>query len=83
MLRLKPSIAILLLPENMNSPTTFYEKFRPRYWQLKEAIEDGKIATHCINGRNRINVVEAIKLFWPNATYEITPPVKDEKNNLF
>jgi hypothetical protein len=61
-----------IVTREFDSPTTFYEKYRPKYWRLKEAIEDGKIATHCIDGRNRINVVEAIQVLWPNATYETT-----------
>ena len=38
---------------------------------LKEAMEDGTITVHNIDGRNRINGVEAIQVLWPDATYEI------------
>jgi len=72
-----------IVTREFDSLTTFYEKYRPKYWQLKEAIQDGNIATHCINGRNRINVVEALQFLWPNSTYEIIVPVKEEKNDLF
>jgi hypothetical protein len=59
-----------------DSITTFYEKYRPKYWVLKELVEDRKIPTYHINGRDRIKAVEAIQILWPNATYEIVAELK-------
>jgi hypothetical protein len=69
-----------IITREFDSPTTFYEKYRPQYWQLKEAMEDGNIATYNINGRNHVKAVEAIRFLWPNATYEIVAPVNATKN---
>jgi hypothetical protein len=65
-----------IVTREYDSPTTFYQKYHPKWWLLKESIEDGKIPTYRINGRNRINVVEAIQVLWPNATYEIVAEPK-------
>jgi hypothetical protein len=72
-----------IITREYDSPTTFYEKYRPKWWQLKESMEDGRIAVHNINGRNRINVAEAIQILWPNATYEIVVPTKESAVDLF
>lgn len=39
--------------------TAFAAKYRFQYYQVSRAIEEGKIATHCINGQVYINVDEA------------------------
>jgi hypothetical protein len=61
-----------IVTREFDSPTTFYEKYRPKWWMLKEAMEDGTIIVHNIDGRNKIKAVETIQVLWPEATYEIT-----------
>jgi hypothetical protein len=61
-----------IITREYDSPTTFYEKYRCKWWALKEAMEDGKITVYNINGRNSIKAIDTILLFWPDATYETT-----------
>jgi hypothetical protein len=59
------------ITREFDSPTTFYEKYRPKWWAFKEAMEDRKITVHNIDGRNKVKAIEAIQFLWPDATYEL------------
>jgi hypothetical protein len=73
-----------IVTRKLDSPTAFFEKYRPKWWALKEAMEDGKITVHNINGRNNIETVETLLYFWPDATSETVEPVVEvKKNDLF
>jgi hypothetical protein len=45
--------------------SAFAAKYRFQYYQVTEAIEKGKIATHCIDGKVYINVEEALSVLGP------------------
>jgi hypothetical protein len=51
--------------KNLMTRSAFAAKYRFQYYQVSRAIEEGKIATHCINGQIYINVDEAIRVLQP------------------
>jgi hypothetical protein len=53
--------------KDLKTRTAFAAKYRIQYYRLTEAIEDGRIATHCIDGKVYINVREALSVLRPSA----------------
>jgi hypothetical protein len=51
--------------KNFVTRSAFAAKYRFQYYQITDAIEKGKIATHCIDGKVYINVAEALSVLGP------------------
>jgi hypothetical protein len=51
--------------KNLMTRSAFAAKYRFQYYQVTNAIEKGKIATHCIDGKLYINVDEALSVLQP------------------
>jgi hypothetical protein len=51
--------------KNLMTRSAFAAKYRFQYYQVTDAIEKGKIATHCIDGKLYINVDEALSVLQP------------------
>jgi hypothetical protein len=52
--------------KGLKTRTAFAARYRIQYYRLTEAIEDGRIATHCIDGKVYINVEEALSVLRPS-----------------
>jgi hypothetical protein len=51
--------------KNLMTRSAFAAKYRFQYYQVSRAIEEGRIATHCVNGQIYINVDEALSVLQP------------------
>jgi hypothetical protein len=50
--------------------TEFYDKYKPRYLKMTDAINDGRIALHLKDGKVVINVREALQAIWPGCVID-------------
>lgn len=54
--------------KGFTSRSVFSQKYHVPYFWVTEAIAEGKIASHCIDGKIYINIEEALTVLMPRKT---------------
>ena len=67
--------------KNLMPRAKFAHVYGFMYYKVADAVRDGRIAAHCIDGKIYINVIEALSVLRPSAV--AVEKASESKDDLF